>query len=727
MSDPGAGGHREASQEAQAAAPHDAPASAGGSLAALAKARGVAVSYTDAHSRRREVSEDSLVAILRALGEPMERAADAPECLRAAEAEEAARPWPPVVVAWDGKLLLEAAGDTGSGVTDPDAFLLELEDGSEASDLLAAAPGGSMSSRHPLPFGLHRLRHRTQPPSEASLVISAPSRARAAESRSWGVFAPTYALSDGRASDSGDLTCLEQLGKAAAGLGASYVATLPLLADYSRTEAPGAVPSPYSPLSRLWWNEGYLDVRRLPELAEEFSPDGSGPQFRSGPVSRRADVAAAAASIRPLLGIGAERVIAGGGARLASFRQFQASRPDVLRYGTYRAAAEAAGPDRSAWPESWVAGDILAGRDVPHLAVLAHVYAQWATDDQLGDVSSATAEAGCRLMLDLPIGCRADGYDPWAFPDSFATEVTVGAPPDMFFSGGQDWGFLPLHPEGARRSGYPVVAGAFGHLLRHCGALRIDHVMGFQRLWWIPAGASPAEGAYVGYKLDELLALALLEAWRADAALVGEDLGTVDPALKQALDHHGIAGMHVAVFDLEAEPGRRLSPRPGSVAFVDTHDTATFAGWFDGTDIDERERLGLVTADEAAAERSQRHEARKMLIERLGASGPLSKAATYGPADVHAVVLEELGTSPAAIVIATLEDLWAEKDPQNIPGTTVEHENFTRRFPFGIEELAADHRVVGPLGRLDRARRGSPGAGNSSDDAGADGLAGKGR
>ncbi len=415
-------------------------------------------------------------------------------------------------------------------------------------------------------------------------------------------------------------------------------------------------------------------------------------------------MAAAAASIRPLLGNGAERVLAGGGPRLASFRQFQADRPDVLRYATYRAAAEAAGPDRSAWPDSWAAGDILAGRDVPHLAVLAHVYAQWATDEQLGTVAAATAEAGCRLMLDLPIGCRADGYDPWAFPESFASDVTVGAPPDMFFSSGQDWGFLPLHPEGARRSGYPVVAGAFAHLLRHAGALRIDHVMGLQRLWWIPAGASPAEGAYVGYRSDELLALACLEAWRVDAALVGEDLGTVDPGLTEALGRHGIAGMHVAVFDLDSEPGEPLRPRAGSVALVDTHDTATFAGWFEGTDIDDRERLGLVTGDEAAAERASRHESHKLLVERLSASGAIGRGETEDSAKVHAAVLEELGTSRAGIVIANLEDLWAEHDPQNVPGTTDEHENFSRRFPYSIEELA-DSPLLEPLVRLDGARR----------------------
>jgi 4-alpha-glucanotransferase len=688
--------------------------SPGGDLAKLAEACGIAVSYTDAHSRSRQVPEPTLVALLQALGEPIDKPADATGCLRRREEGAAAAPWPPVAVAWDGNLSLRAGGpprrgDEAAGSTE-DSFELELEDGGAVGDLLLVRADGSVSSRRPLPFGLHRLRPRFDEPGEPVHVISAPSRARPPEAGAWGVFAPTYALSDGRSSPAGDLTCLEELGREAGRLGASYLATLPLLADYSRIEAPGALTSPYSPLSRLWWNEGYLDPRRLPELAGEFSLEGGGATSHSGQVPHHADVAAAAASVRPLLGIGAERVIEGGGARLASFRQFQADRPDVQRYATYRAAAEAAGPDRSAWPEAWAAGDLLAGRDVPHLAVLAHVYAQWATDEQLGEVAAATAKAGCRLMLDLPIGCRADGYDPWAFPASFAGGATVGAPPDMFFSAGQDWGFLPLHPEGSRLAGYPVVAGAFSHLLSHCGALRIDHAMGLQRLWWIPAGASPAEGAYVSYKSEELLALACLEAWRADAVLVGEDLGTVDPRLQEDLRNHGIAGMHVAVFDLEAEPGTPLRPRAGSVALVDTHDTATFAGWFDGTDIDDRERLELVTSDEAASERNSRLGARKLLLERLVASGSIDPDVADDPAEAHAAVLEELGNSAAGIVIASLEDLWAEHDPQNVPGTTDQHENFTRRFPLVIGDIVADEHIMGPLGRLDRARRAAQGA-----------------
>ena len=663
----------------------------------LAAARGVALSHLDAFDKEVRVSDESLIGVLQALGEDLSTPEQAGECLERLEASRAARRRPPVVVAWDGILACEL----------PPGARLALEDGAETASL--PGPG------EPLPAGYHHLVAQ----DGDTLVISAPRRARPLADRSFGLFAPTYALFDGRDTPAGDLTSLERLGRFAGRLGAAYLATLPLLADFSATETPSASPSPYSPLTRLFWNEAYLDLERLPELAGEVRTAD-----RPGPPPRLADVAEAAAFVRPLLGVAAERLIAGGGPRLARFRAFQAERPGVLGYGTYRAAAEAAGADRAKWPDAWNAGDVLAGRDVPDEAVLAHVYAQWATDEQLGEVAAAVAGAGCRLVLDLPVGSRSDGYDPWAFPSSFAgtgasagRSASVGAPPDLFFSGGQDWGFRPLHPDGEREAGYPVVRAAFAHLLRHCGALRIDHVMGLQRLWWIPEGASPGDGAYVHYEVEELLAIACVEAARRNASLVGEDLGTVDRALREALAGHGVAGMHVAVFDLEARPGEPLAPRAGSVASVDTHDTATFAGWFDGTDVEDRLELGIVDEVGAAGERARRDEARELLVARLLEARAIG--APDAPAtEVHAALLEELGRSEAALVMVTLEDLWGEHDPQNVPGTTSEHLNFSRRLAVGLGELEGSERLLAPLERLRAARAEAAGAAGAPPAAG---------
>jgi 4-alpha-glucanotransferase len=478
------------------------------------------------------------------------------------------------------------------------------------------------------------------------------------------------------------------------------------LADYSSADSVAAVVSPYSPLSRMWWNEAFLDLARVPGVHSATAAEWAEPE--PGPYS---DVARAAAHVRSSLASLIARAHPGRGDRLADYEAFRRERPDVVRYAAFRAAASLHGIDRDAWPARFIAGDIRPGVDVDRDEVELHVCAQWLTDTQIGDVAASTASTGCRLMLDLPIGCRPDGYDTWAFPSSFAggspqvhapNGASVGAPPDRFFSGGQDWGFRPLDPEGERHAGYPVVQGCFAHLLRHAGALRIDHVLGFQRLWWIPSGASARDGTYVSYPAEELLALACLEAWRHDATLIGEDLGTVDPAVRSLLGEHGIAGMSVAVFDLEARPGQRLEPPAGSCALVDTHDTATFAGWLDGTDIEDRLHLGLEDVAVASSERAARSRAVRGLLDRFGDTVPDARS-------VHARLLEELGSSQAGVVIATLEDLWAEHDPQNIPGTTAEHVNFARRASATLPAIERDEAVIATLRRLDAARHAAAG------------------
>ncbi len=669
-------------------------------LAELARSRGVAPGYVDSSGRERTVEPDSLVGVLRALGEDLNDPLGADECLRRNRSGERPGRPAPVLVAWDGRL------PDDHGLEPAESSRLVLEDGSDATEALRHTPArGHRTGWSPLPFGFHLIEHGPEGGGGSTLVISSPSRSLPLAEASFGLFAPTYGLEDDRPGFCGDLGHLGRLGRIAAELGGAYVATLPLLADYSALERPSVRPSPYSPLTRLWWNEAYLDLRRLPEL------EGVLEGLRIPPLAGRfADVAGAAAFARPLLRLAAERLEAAAeGKRRASLREFVAERPDVERYAAYRAAAEMAGPDRSAWPTSWSAGRIEAGRDVSPASVATHVYAQWAMHCQLADLEKSCGAGGVRLLLDLPVGSQAGGYDPWAFPSSFAgggaldpeePSASVGAPPDRFFSGGQDWGFRPLHPEGERLAGYPVTRAALRNLLRYSGALRIDHVMSLQRLWWIPNGASPREGAYVQYRTEELLAIALLEAWRARASLVGEDLGTVDPELQETLARHGVAGMHVAVFDLDARPGEPLEARSGSVASVDTHDTATFAGWFDGTDVDDRLRLGMLDATGAAVERESRAAARDALVERLGASAaPDAKA-------VHAAVLEELGRTPAGLVLVNIEDLWGEHDPQNVPGTTEAHANFCRRLAVRLDELAPRDIMLAPLERLGSARRG---------------------
>ncbi|MHB1508483.1 MAG: 4-alpha-glucanotransferase [Acidimicrobiales bacterium] len=688
-------------------------------LELLAAARGVAVSYEDGLGRRRDVSPETLVAVLSALGEPIERPDDAVQCL----ARRAASPavLPSATVAWDGLLdetvlrrLREAAMRRAPALS----LELELENGSDAARLLSR---DSAHQPRPLPYGVHRARVGEL----AMLVISAPSRPRPLDPVSWGVFAPTYALWEQSLDHVADLSCLSRLGTFAGRLGASYLSTLPLLADYFGVDSPATSGSPYSPLSRMWWNEAYLDVTgyELPGPGGDCASRAAAPptalnaQVWRGPAPGSTDGARAHVDLRVAatrVHTTIERLLAtahpADGPRKAEFSQFLRDRPEVSRYGAFRAAAAARGLDRDRWPQRWVAGHIEPGRDVAPSVVELHVCAQWLTDAQIARAAKSMASTGCRLMLDLPIGCRSDGYDTWAYPSSFAGgrdggrrpgTVTVGAPPDRFFGEGQDWGFLPLDPEGERRAGYPVMRGSLRHLLRHAGALRIDHILGFQRLWWIPAGVKACEGTYVSYPTQEMIAVACLEAWRRDAAMVGEDLGTVDPPLRRMIADHGIAGMSVAIFDLEESPGAPLIPAAGSCALVDTHDTATFAGFLDGDDIRERVELGLIDEDGAASALRERAAAREAIAARLGVCGSKSD----GPELLHSAVLEELGRSKAALVIVAIEDLLAERDPQNVPGTVYEHANFSRLMAEPLEMIETGTALLEPLRRLDKARR----------------------
>ncbi|HUZ21224.1 MAG TPA: 4-alpha-glucanotransferase [Acidimicrobiales bacterium] len=682
-------------------------------LEELARRRGVAVEFTSATGERRRASDDTLAAVLRALGEPLggpgEAVALAAE--RRAERHRSRRAGtpalPPVLVAWGGRLPpLDLAGASHRDATAPTGAgggLALVTEGADEPGILAARPDGAGRAvvEETLPYGVHRLVAGEEGPR--SWVVSAPERPGDGDARpvarGWGVFAAAYSLRDGRRGPAGDLGALRALGEAVAPLGASVVATLPLLAELATADGAAPGQQPYAPVSRMWWNEAYLDLDRLVELAPEDR------DWRAAaPEPERADLAGAASAARPALERAARRLLARDSERRRSFQAFRAARPDVASYARFRAAVERAGPDVSSWPSTWRAGRIGPDEVAPE-AALRHVYAQYATDAQLAEDAGALGREGCGLLLDLPIGCRPGGYDPWAFPAAFAAGASVGAPPDGFFPSGQDWGFPPPHPGGDRATGYELMRQVLTHHLRHAAVLRVDHVLGWSRLWWVPAGMSPGEGAYVRYPLEELLAVACLEAWRHGAELLGEDLGTVERGLRPRLARHGVDRMRVAIYDLAERPRRALTPPAGTVAYVDTHDSATFAGFLDGSEVTLREELGLLPAAAAGGERAERARLAAALVERLERVGRLAPGEHKDVLAVLAAVLEELGESPADLVVVPVEDLLEERDPHNVPGTTCEHANFSRRMARTVAECTAEARVREALERLDAARR----------------------
>ena len=565
-----------------------------------------------------------------------------------------------------------------------------------------------------LDVGYHRFQIDGGGPGRDALVLCAPPRLHQLPDgeRWWGVFAPTYALvPTGEAGRDhlgvGHLGELGRLGARVGALGGRVVSTLPLLATFLHDEPYD--PSPYSPVSRRWWNELYLDPTRLPGLDES-------PRAAALLGSARVAEAAAAIADAPLVdhraavslvhevvdALVADLVVSDGPAA-AALRRFAVEHPELESYARFRALVDRRGEGWPAWPEPNRSGTI-DDRDVDPAVVARHRYAQWAVDRQVGDLAADFGARGQALALDLPLGAHPAGFDTWTDPALFAAGTATGAPPDDFFSAGQNWGFAPPHPTQIRRHGHRELMLATRLHVRHTGLLRIDHLMSLERLWWIPEGAGATDGVYVRYPTEELFAVVAIESWRARAAVVGENLGTVTDDINAAMDRWGMLGMYELQFETwgPVERDELPAPTPATVASLNTHDLPTFAGYWAGADIELRRELGLIDADEVARELPERQHSNAALARVLGRD--LGHDVPAEPGAALAAALEWLGASDAQVVLATLEDLWLEDRPQNVPGTHIERPNWRRRATRSVDDAFADPEVVAPLDALARRR-----------------------
>jgi 4-alpha-glucanotransferase len=596
-------------------------------LRELAKLLSIQLSYEDAAGKTRTATRSSLESLVRArLGHD-----GFDDALRARRAARDARALEPVIVVWGkSRPQIRLEGD----------YELTLESG----EILR----GTLPMRSPLPCGYHTLRVGGR---EAAL-FAAPMRAHAPEGRAWGVFAPAYALHSRRTWGIGDLTDLGQAGE----LGGAVTATLPMNAIYADED-----PSPYAPVSRLFWNELYLDVAKLPEYRGE--------PLEPLPVTGAIDYKRVAAVRRMLL-----ETLAG------RWAGDDAIAPDAREYAAFRARRE---------------GDESAAH--------YHLYVQHRMAGQMRALADAARGSGLGLYLDFPLGVHGDGYDAWRYGDQFVPGVAVGAPPDLFFTRGQNWGFPPPDPDAIRVSGHAYFRACIRHQLAHAGVLRIDHVMGLHRLFWIPQGMEAKDGLYVHYPADELFAILTIESQRARSLLVGEDLGTVPDYVPKMMAKHGVRRMYVVQYEIKPDDGKPIPPpAAASVASVNTHDMPTFAGFWSGRDIDDRLQQQLLDESGAAEERGKREAMRVSLRRFLTARGLLEEGATDTVAVLEGL-LRFLGRSDAEIVLVNLEDLWLELEPQNVPG--VPDRSWRQRLRLSLEETRADATVTRILQTLDQARR----------------------
>jgi 4-alpha-glucanotransferase len=485
------------------------------------------------------------------------------------------------------------------------------------------------------------------------------------------------------------------------------VGTLPLLAAFLDNPCE---PSPYSPMSRLFWNEFYLDVTKIPEFAACPAAQklvGSA-KFQSQIAQLRAselvDYRAEMALKRKVLELLADLFFSRDDERRGEFERFVAENPEVSPYAEFRAVCEARQKTWQEWPQRLQDGELRETDFAPAVRDY-HLYAQWSVQQQVEQVVARCCERGVNFYLDFPLGVNPAGYDGWRYREQFAEGVSAGAPPDAFFTKGQNWGFAPLDPQRMRVNGYGYLLQVMRFQMRHTGMLRIDHVMGLHRLYWVPQGMAASEGAYVNYPAEELNALLCLESVRNETTLVGENLGTVPPEVNRSMDRHGLRKMFVLQYELRPKASAPVSaPARNTVASLNTHDMPTFAAFWEGLDIKERGEMGLLEGEELGRENRTRTKVKRALVAFLQRKGFL-KVREPKFDEVLEALLKFLGTSNAESVLVTLEDLWAERSPQNVPGTSTERPNWRRKSRLALENFNEDSRVLEFLKTVDSARK----------------------
>ncbi|MFK4100212.1 4-alpha-glucanotransferase [Streptomyces sp. NPDC019531] len=669
----------------------------GPELSRLAESYGVATSYRPAPDRTVAASATAVTLALAALGVD---AGDPAAALAARERELSERLLPPTVVCWSGS---------------PPGFVADLPEGTRLR--IATEQGETRAAADQLPPGVHRLT-ATAPDgrsAEAHLIV-APPRLPAPPRRSYGLLVQLYSLLSHRSWGMGDLGDLAELTSwAGRALGAGFVQVNPLHAA-----VPGAPtdPSPYRPSSRRFPDPVHLRIEDIPEYAHVADPDRlralreRAERLRESVLEKGAliDRDAVWELKREALELVAEVPLGPG--RRAAYADYLAEGGEALEdHATWCALAEAHGSDWRGWPAGLSdPGSPETARARGELMDRVDFFSRlaWLTESQLTAAQRAAREAGMPVGVvhDLAVGVHPEGADAWAQQAYYAAGMSVGAPPDAFNARGQDWGLPPWRPDRLAESGYAPYRQLLRALFRYAGALRIDHVMGLFRLWWVPQGHPPTEGTYVRYDAEAMLAVLVLEASRAGAVVIGEDLGTVEPGVREVLRERGVLGTSVLWFERDWEgDGRPLPPerwRADCLATATTHDLPPTASRLTGEHVELRDSLGLLTRplDEERAEASADTGEWLELLARLGllhgtggGADPSSEEAQIQA--VHRFLLH----TPSRMVGIWLPDTVGDRRPQNLPGTWDQYPNWRLPIADGegrvvtLEDLASSPRL----------------------------------
>jgi len=528
--------------------------------------------------------------------------------------------------------------------------------------------------------------------------------------RSWGLIIQLYAVSSRASWGHGDFRDLADLASwSARDLGAGFVLINPL---HAAEPVPPVSTSPYLPMSRRFISPLYLRIEDIPEYAALDDRE-------RGHITVLAKPLKAASEAGSLLD--RDAVWAAKRTALKILHQVPLSPQRAAEYGAFReregqaltdwatwcVLAEIHGPDWRAWPASLArpGADAVA---MEHSRLLReadfHAWLQWLADGQLAAAQDAARAAGMSIGIiqDLAVGAYPGGADAWSDQDVFVPGVTVGAPPDEFNQRGQDWGSQPWHPERVAEQRYQPLAGLITAAVRHGGALRMDHVMALFRLWWIPPGLTPDQGTYVRYDHVATVGVLARAAIEAGVPVIGEDLGTVDPWIRDYLAGHGVLGTSMLWFERRGD-GTPLPPgewRRHSLATVGTHDMPPAAAFLTGEHVELRASLGVL-ARSVEDERAEADATRSAWRAALAAEGLLPSGGHPSLTEQVVALYAYLARTPALLIGVSLPDAVGQRQPQNVPGTMDEYPNWRIPLadgegkPIFLEDLGTHPGVLG--------------------------------
>lgn len=721
----------------------------------LSMLAGIEPGYRDAWGQHRAISDATRRDLLRAMELSATTEAEIAQSIRRLEERLHVTILPHVVVAKEAEGPPRVPVTVLTGMSDSGRleWIVEQEDGKNITGAtnLSALPivesiesdGKSFERRilalpQLLPLGYHRLTawlDMSGDRREASCrLIVVPSRCYASPSlehggRRWGVSIQLYGLRSKRNWGIGDFTDLTTLIRSAAQFGAAAIGLNPLHALF--LEHPTHA-SPYSPNSRLFLNILYLDIEAIDDYRDSeparrlVSSTAFQERLRALRETRLVDYGAVAACKMPVLELlfrtFHKRLLYNeDDMRAKNFREFQARGGLALkRFAIFQALSEHMAAETSdfGW-QDWAPDFCDPDSEAVTQFALAHEeriefyeYLQWQAESQLERAINVARRVGMSIGLyhDLAVGADSGGAEAWNWQDLLVWGATTGAPPDAWNLNGQNWGLPPFNPLALREQGYAPFIELLRENMRRGGALRIDHILGLMRLYWIPSGDAPAEGAYVVYPWRDLLGLLALESHRKRCLIVGEDLGTVPEGLKEALAEAGILSYRLFYFtkDEAGHPCEAADYPTEALVAVGTHDLPTLSAFWTGRDLKLRDELGLWPTPrhrEIEIQARERDRAAILDLLRSGDLLPPRPASNEPPAES---IYAFLANTPCRLVMVQLEDLLRQLEQVNVPGTTHQHPNWRQRLGIPVEDLFADPRVCRVAERLREVRGDMP-------------------